>query len=48
MVSCHTFSGVSTTMFKAVVWQDVDWIRLAQDTDEWRAIVSTVMKFRVP
>jgi hypothetical protein len=25
----------------------VDWIRLAQDRDRWRAVVSAVMKLRV-
>jgi hypothetical protein len=25
----------------------VDWIRLAQDTDRWRAVVSAVMNLRV-
>lgn len=26
-------------------WEDVDWIDLAQDTDKWWAVVSTVMNF---
>ena len=25
-----------------------DWIELAQDTDRWRALASTVMNFGVP
>ena len=26
----------------------IDWIELAQNRDRWRALVSTVMKLRVP
>jgi hypothetical protein len=26
----------------------VDWIDVAQDRDQWRALVSTVMNLRVP
>jgi hypothetical protein len=29
-------------------WDGVDWIDLAQDRDQWRALVNTVMNLRVP
>jgi hypothetical protein len=28
--------------------EGVDWIHLAQDRDQWQAIVDTVMNFRFP
>jgi hypothetical protein len=30
------------------MWEDVDWIRLAQDRDQWWAVVNMVMKLLVP
>jgi hypothetical protein len=28
-------------------WDVVDWIDVAQDVDQWRAVVNTVMNLRV-
>jgi hypothetical protein len=30
------------------VWEGVDWIHLAQDRDQWRVVVNTVMNLWVP
>jgi hypothetical protein len=31
-----------------VRWGDVDWIGLAKDRNRWRALVNSVLNFRVP
>jgi hypothetical protein len=36
------------TNLREIGWDDMDWIDLAQDRDQWRALVNTVMKLRAP
>jgi hypothetical protein len=33
---------------REIEWDGMDWINLAQDRDQWRALVNTVMNLRVP
>jgi hypothetical protein len=33
---------------REIGWDGVDWIDLAQDRDQWRSLVNTVMNLRVP
>jgi hypothetical protein len=36
------------TDLREIGWGGMDWIDLAQDRDQWRALVSTIMNLRVP
>jgi hypothetical protein len=33
---------------REIGWDGIDWIDLAQDSDQWRALVNAVMNLRVP
>jgi hypothetical protein len=33
---------------REIRWDGMDWIDLAQDGDQWRALVKTVINLRVP
>jgi hypothetical protein len=33
---------------REIGWDGMDWIDLAQDRDQWRDLVNTVMNLRVP
>jgi hypothetical protein len=45
-------NGRITSIFKLIskkiVFADVGWVYLAQDRVQWRALVNTVLNFRVP
>jgi hypothetical protein len=34
--------------YREMIWGGMDWIDLAQDRDQLRALVNTVMNLRVP
>jgi hypothetical protein len=33
---------------REIGWGGMDWIDLAQDRDQWRTLVNTVMNLRIP
>jgi hypothetical protein len=35
-------------LLREIGWGGMDWIDLAQDRDQWRALVNTAMNLRVP
>jgi hypothetical protein len=36
------------TDLREIGWDGMDWIGVAEDRDQWRALVITVMNLRVP
>jgi len=44
----HRWEDNNRIDVKEVGWEGVDWTHLAEDRDQWRALVSTVMNLRVP
>jgi hypothetical protein len=35
-------------LVKEIGWEEVDWIVLAQDKDQWQVLMNTVMNLRFP
>jgi hypothetical protein len=49
LFSCSVnFYLVNNTHLREIGWDGVDWVDLAQDRDQWRALVNMVMNLRVP
>jgi hypothetical protein len=47
--SCGKATAVRcNTLQSEILWDGMVWIDVAQDRDQWRALVNTVMNFRVP
>jgi hypothetical protein len=44
----HMWEGNVKMDIRTVGWGGIDWIGLAQDRDQWRASVNTVMNLRAP
>jgi hypothetical protein len=44
----HRWVDNIKVVLREVGWGSMDWTYLSQDRDQWRAIVDTVMNFRVP
>jgi hypothetical protein len=43
---CRWVDNIKTDL--KIGWNGMDWIDLAQDRDQWRALVNMVMNLRVP
>jgi hypothetical protein len=44
----HRWKGKIKTDFQEVGYEDMGWIKLAQDRDRWLALVNAVMNLRIP
>jgi hypothetical protein len=44
----HTYVDNNKMDLREIGWDGMAWIDLAQDREEWRALVNTVMNLRIP
>jgi hypothetical protein len=48
IVTGHRWLNNIKMNLREMGWDGVDWIDMAQDRDQWRALVNTVLNLRVP
>jgi hypothetical protein len=46
--SRHMWADNIKMNLREIGWGGMDWLHLAQDRDQWRGLVNTVMDLRVP
>jgi hypothetical protein len=46
--TCRRWEDDIRMDLREIGWEGVDWICVAQDVDQWRTIVNTVMNLWVP
>jgi hypothetical protein len=44
----HRWEDNITTELREIVWEGVELMQVAQNRDQWRAFVNTVMNIRIP
>jgi hypothetical protein len=40
--------NIRMDLIRVIGWEGVDWIHLAQDRDQWWAVLNTTINFKVP
>jgi hypothetical protein len=43
----HRYEDNIKMHFRYILWDSMDWIYLALDRDQWRALVNTAMNLRI-
>jgi hypothetical protein len=44
----HRWEDTIRMNLREIGWEGVNWMHLAQDRDQWQALVKTVMNLQVP
>jgi hypothetical protein len=44
----HRWVDNITMELREIGWDGVDWIDMAQEGDQWRALVNTTLNFQIP